>query len=142
MHASVQRPSGRSPGSAFAHAVSSLAQRLGTALAPKPTPIATFKERSGDILKEADSGTVQVITQGSKRYVLLSEVQLLAIMEGPESTAGSKGVEGSKAAAHSKVRSLAHTLESLTPPQARLDAGLVMVAGPTCDLFLLPEGAA
>ena len=126
MNSAVQRQEDRSKGGAFLHAINSLAQRLGAVLAPKPTPISIFKARYSGILKEADHGTVQMISQGSKRYVLLTESQLVAIMD---------------AGVGSKSRSLADTLASLTPPKERLDSSLVTLAGSAHDPFSLPDRA-
>ena len=93
-------------------------------MAPKPTPISIFKAKYSGILKDADHGTVQMISQGSKRYVLLTENQLVEIMD---------------AGVSSKSRSLADTLASLTPPKERLDSSLVMLAGSSHDPFSLPN---
>ncbi|WP_305806977.1 hypothetical protein, partial [Stenotrophomonas sp. YIM B06876] len=126
MHSAVQRQEEPPKGGAFFLAVNSLAQRLGTVLAPKSTPISIFKASYAGILKDADDGAVQVISQGKKKYVLLTEDQLVEIMD---------------AGVGSKTRSLADTLASLTPPKERLDASLVMQAGSAHDPFSLPERA-
>lgn len=126
MHSAVQRSEEQAQGGAFLHAINSLVHRLGAVLAPKPTPISIFKAKYSGILKEADHGTVQMISQGSKRYVLLTESQLVEIMD---------------AGVGSKTRSLAETLASLTPPKGRLDASLVMLSGTGHDPFSLPDRA-
>ena len=126
MHSAVQRQEEQAQGGAFLHAINTLVQRLGAVRAPKPTPISIFKAKYSGILKEADHGTVQMISQGSKRYVLLTESQLVEIMD---------------AGVGSKSRSLADTLASLTPPKERLDASLVMLAGSTHDPVSLPDRA-
>jgi hypothetical protein len=125
MSSAVQRHEDRAKGgAAFVDAVNRLVQRIGAALAPTPTPISIFKARYSGILKEADHGTVQLISQGSKRYVRLTETQLVEIM-------GSGNGNTS--------RSLADTLGSLTPPKERLDPALVMQAGSAHDPFTLPD---
>lgn len=126
MHSAVQKQEEHTQGGAFFHAINSLVQRLGAVRATKPTPISIFKAKYSGILKEADLGTVQMISQGSKRYVLLTESQLVEIMD---------------AGLGSRTRSLADTLASLTPPKGRLDAGLVMLAGSGHDPFSLSDRA-
>src|SRR5437868_13124248 len=96
----------------FFTALDNLMRRLGAVLEPKQTPISIFKARYSGILDEADHGRIQMITQGRKHYVLLTESQLVSIM----------------GADVSKKRCLADTLASLTPPKERLDTRQVILA--------------
>lgn len=107
----------------FFTAMDNLVRRLGAVLEPKQTPISIFKARYSGILDEADHGRIQMITQGRKHYVLLTEAQLVLIMD----------------ADVNKKRSLADTLGSLTPPKERLDTSQVMLAGSGHDPFILPD---
>lgn len=111
---------------AFLLALNKLAQCLGAALAPKTTPISIFNARCSDILKDADQGTLHVISHGSKRYALLTENQLVEFMN---------------AGLGSKSRSLADTLASLSPPKQSLASSLLMLAGSAHDAFTLPDDA-
>lgn len=126
MYFAALRHEEQTKGGAFIHALNRLAQRLGAALAPKPTPISIFKARYSGFLKDAENGTVQVISHGNKRYVLLTESQVVKIID---------------AGIGIKTRSVADTLASLTPPRQRLDSSFVVLAGSAHDPFTLPDRA-
>jgi hypothetical protein len=68
-------------GDLFSNAVTTLASTFRGVVDLAPTPISLFKARYPNYLDKANRNEVQVISQGSKRYVLLSEEQVIALAE-------------------------------------------------------------
>ena len=66
----------------FARAATSLVDVLhGFTIDLKPTTISRFKASYGEVLQNANQGRIQVIAQGKKRYLLLSEEQVIALAQ-------------------------------------------------------------
>jgi hypothetical protein len=51
-----------------------------------PMPISIFKAQYGSVLKQADHDGVALISQGSKRYVIVSEEHMVALSSNERTT--------------------------------------------------------
>lgn len=99
-------------GDAFTSAVHSLAQRLGVTATVEPMPISKFKSDYSGLLTAALNGSVQQISRGRERFVLLTEQQVITLAK----SSGNRS-------------SLADTLASIQTPSMALDASVALVPG-------------
>ncbi|MCH7344334.1 type II toxin-antitoxin system Phd/YefM family antitoxin [Pelomonas sp. CA6] len=114
------------PGSdLFFRAAASLVDAIsGVTLDAKPTPISKFKASYGEVLDNVNHGRVQVIQQGRRRYVLLSEDQVIALAQ-----------------QNKKTRSLGDIIRSVEQPPRPLDSGSSYLKRPKASQFKLPRHA-
>jgi len=97
------------PEDEFAHAMSTLFNALpSTSTEPEPTAFANFKICCDDVLNGADQGKIQVLLEGKRRYVLLSEDQVIAL-----------------ARIRQASQSLGGVLKGVIPPRRPLDMSKV-----------------
>ncbi len=106
----------------FTSAVQSLAQGLGVTVMDNPMPISKFKSDYSGLLRVALNGSVQQISRGRERYVILTEKQVIAM-----------------ARSSSKGNTLADTLASIQIPSMRLDASVALVAGAKQEQYSLMD---
>ncbi len=107
---------------AFVSALHALAGRLGVKVKDDPMPISKFKSDYSGVLKAASSGRLQQISRGRERFVVLTEEQVIAMVQ-----------------SSSRKSSLADTLASIKVPSKPLDASAVMVAGSKHDPYALTD---
>jgi len=98
-----------------------LARVSGLTMDSDPTPISKFKASYGAVLDDVNRGRVQVITQGGKRYLLMSEDQVIAIASTSQSP-----------------RSLGEAARGLVSPDRPLDPKNLHVKAPKSRQFSLP----
>ena len=51
----------------------------GVSIKPEPTAIAKFKTSCDDVLNGVNQGRIQILLEGNRRHVLLSEDQVIAL---------------------------------------------------------------
>lgn len=71
------------PADQLRDAIVTIAQRLGTVRPQQitATPVTRFRASYAQVLKEVGQGAPQVVVQGSKRFVVFSEEQVLAFAD-------------------------------------------------------------
>ena len=84
---------------------------------PKPMPISIFKAKYGKVLKQADDDGVALISQGGKRYVIVSEEHMVTL----------SNKEGGS-------RTVADICLSLPRPRRGLDLSASQMAGASGDV--------
>lgn len=104
----------------LAQALQVLAHLVGAVIpSGRPTPISLFKASYSSVLKQADEDGVALISQGTKRYVIVSEERIIALSETDR-----------------KERTVADLLDSLPRPGRRMDPQGVHVPGAANDIAL------
>lgn len=107
----------------FLSAASTLSDAFKGVVAMVPTPISMFKAQYPTFLKKANEGEAQVIMQGSKRYLLLSEEQVIALAERGK-----------------KPRSLGEIVRGVETPSAPLNVQSIHSKPARVAQFKLPDG--
>lgn len=105
---------------AYTCAVQSIAQTLGVTAKDEPMPISKFKSNYSGLLRAALNGSVQQISRGRERYVVLTEGQVIALAK----------LRGNQ-------MSLADTLASIQIPPMALAASAAMIPGNRQEQFFL-----
>jgi len=107
----------------FLTAATSLVDAIdGFRLNRKATKISDFKAKYSTVLNEANGGTVQLISQGGKRYLLLSEEQVIALAEQSKQT-----------------HTMADVIEAIDPPSSELAMGSLYLKRAERQPFELPD---
>jgi len=112
-----------STGDQFLNAVTSLSDAFKAAVDLSPTPISRFRARYPVFLERANKGEAQVISQGSKRYLLLSEEQVISLAE--------RGI---------KPRNLGDILRGVETPSVPIAVKSMLSTGARVAQFSLPKG--
>ena len=109
---------------AFARAISTVFDAVpGVSIEPEPTAIAKFKTSCDDVLNGVNEGRLQVLIEGKRRYVLLSEDQVIALAQIRKGSL-----------------SLGDIARSVVPPRRPLDLSKVHLGRrSSADPFSLPE---
>ena len=84
-----------------------------------PMPISTFKAKYGSVLKQADHDGVALISQGSKRYVIVSEDHMIVLLKNERST-----------------RTVADVCLSLPRPRRTVDLSASQMSGASGDVIV------
>jgi hypothetical protein len=104
----------------LAQALQILARMVGIVIpSVRPTPISLFKASYTSVLKQADENGVALISQGAKRYVIVSEDRIIAL-----------------SVTDRRERTVADLVESLPRPTRRIDPERVHVPGAVNDIAL------
>jgi len=109
---------------AFAHAMSTVFDAVpGVSIEPEPTAIAKFKASCDDVLNGVNEGRIQILLESKRRYVLLSEDQVIALAQIKE-----------------RSPSLGDVVRGVIPPRTPLDLSKVHLGRRSSgDPFSLPE---
>ena len=110
------------PEEGFTSVMDRLGQLLGLTVSHTQMPISHFKASYNELLRAANKGKIQQISRGQERYVLLTEDQVLALLQ-----------------TGTRPRSLAASLSSITRPTSQLDESLVELPGSLNDPFAWNE---
>jgi len=84
-----------------------------------PMPISTFKAKYNSVLKQADHDGVALISQGSKRYVIVSEEHMAVLSANERAT-----------------RTVADVCLSLPHPRRAVDLSASQMSGASSDVDL------
>ena len=108
----------------FARAMSTVFDAVpGVSIEPEPTAISKFKASCDDVLNGVNEGRLQVLIEGKRRYVLLSEDQVIALAQIRE-----------------RSPSLGDVVRGVVPPRRPLDLSKVHLGRrSSADPFSLPE---
>jgi hypothetical protein len=109
---------------AFARAMSTVFDAVpGVSIEPEPIAIAKFKTSCDDVLNGVNEGRIQVLLEGNRRYVFLSEDQVIALAQTRE-----------------RSPSLGDVVRGVVPPRRPLDLSRVHFGRrSSADPFSLPE---
>lgn len=99
-------------------ALQTLSRLIGSVMpSQRPTPISAFKARYGLVLKRADLDGVALISQGQKRYVIVSEDHMLTLSQGDRS-----------------ARTVADVCRALPRPRSAVDLSAAQMSGAQGDI--------
>ena len=109
---------------AFARAMSTVFDAVpGVSIESEPTAIAKFKISCDDVLNGVNEGRLQVLIEGKRRYVLLSEDQVIALAQ-----------------IRKRSPSLGDIVRGVVPPRKPLDMSKVHLGRrSSSDPFSLPK---
>ena len=109
---------------AFARAMSTVFDAVpGVSIEPEPIAIAKFKTSCDDVLNGVNEGRIQILLEGNRRYVFLSEDQVIALAQIRKGSL-----------------SLGDIVRSVVPPRRPLDLSKVHLGrSSSSDPFSLPK---
>ena len=109
---------------AFARAMSTVFDAVpGVSIEPEPIAIAKFKTSCDDVLNGVNEGRIQVLLEGNRRYVFLSEDRVIALAQTRE-----------------RSPSLGDVVRGVVPPHRPMDLSRVHLGRrSSADPFSLPE---
>ena len=109
---------------AFVRAMSTVFDAVpGVSIEPEPTAVSKFKASCDDVLKGVNEGRIQILHEGNRRYVFLSEDQVIALAQIRE-----------------RSPSLGDIVRGVIPPRRPLDMSKVHLGRrSSSDPFSLPE---
>jgi len=109
---------------AFARAMSTVFDAVpGVSIEPEPIAIAKFKTSCDDVLNGVNEGRIQILLEGNRRYVFLSEDQVIALAQTRE-----------------RSPSLGDVVRGVVPPHRPMDLSRVHLGRrSSADPFSLPE---
>ena len=110
---------------AFARAMSTVFDAVpGVSIEPEPTAVSKLKASCDDVLNGVNEGRIQILLEGKRRYVLLSEDHVIALAQIRE-----------------RFPSLGDIVRGVVPPRRPLDLSKVVHLGrpSSADPFSLPK---
>lgn len=108
----------------FRKALEDMARELGMPVSTSPMPISKFKSDYSGLLRDAQAGELQQISRGRERYLVLTEDQVIAVVDSGRSR---------------KRKTLADALASVERPTGVLNTASAMTPGSRYDPYSLPR---